>query len=335
MVRPLSGEERRQARRLSRQHRHRLEQLRRQCESHYMGFLGPASISWRVSREPGLLLGGLRALALQFAHPAVAAGVAQASDFRQDVLGRLRRTFANRYELIFGDADTAIQASRRVFNLHSHVRGVVPADVNTPYKGHPYQANSPDLLMWVHATLIDTALTIYEALCGRLSYAEKARYYDESKLVAVLSGLPWGDQPATLDDFYTYWGNMLSGPHLEVGPTARGLMQELFNLPFTRTHIDEVLTAGLLPPEIREAYRLPEEYKNRRRHDRLMRTVRTLYRTIPPFYRAVPAYHQALIRLSLHQGQRPSRYARFVNWVDHRYDLFFSLRPISRSTEPE
>jgi uncharacterized protein (DUF2236 family) len=333
MVRPLSHEDRSEAQRLGRQHRQRLEPLRGQCESPHIGFFGPASVCWRINREPGLLLGGLRALALQFAHPAVAAGVVQASGFRQDVLGRLRRTFANRYEIIFGDVETAIQASQRVFNLHNHVRGVVPAEVSTPYKGQPYQANSPDLLMWVHATLVDTALVIYEALCGEVGHAEKAQYYAENKVVAVLSGLPWEDQPATLEDFYTYWEDMLNGPELEVGPTARGLMQELFNLPLMRTRIDEVLTAGLLPSQIREAYHLPGDDKNRRRHDRLIRTVRTLYRTLPPFYRAVPAYHQALIRLSLHAGQRPSRYGRFINWIDQHYDLFFSLRPISAVRE--
>ena len=59
------------------------------------GLYGPDSEAWRLNREAMLLLGaGPRALLLQLAHPAVAAGVADHSDFRADPWRRLAGTLA-------------------------------------------------------------------------------------------------------------------------------------------------------------------------------------------------------------------------------------------------
>ena len=54
--------------------------------------LGPGTLTRRINLEPVILLGGGRALLLQVAHPLVAAGVADHSDYRSDPWGRLVRT---------------------------------------------------------------------------------------------------------------------------------------------------------------------------------------------------------------------------------------------------
>ena len=68
---------------------------------------GPGSMMWTVNRESVLLLGGRAALLMQLAHPLVAAGVADHSDFRSDSLRRLRRTLDSMLSIIFGDVETA------------------------------------------------------------------------------------------------------------------------------------------------------------------------------------------------------------------------------------
>ena len=69
------------------------------------GLFGPETMTWRVNREGVLLLGGGRALILQVAHPLVAAGVADHSNYREDPWGRLYRTLDLTTKIVFGSAE--------------------------------------------------------------------------------------------------------------------------------------------------------------------------------------------------------------------------------------
>lgn len=79
-----------------------------------LGIYGPGSVSWRVNRDQLMLLGGGRALLLQLAHPKVAAGVFEHSDFRDDPMKRLRRTLDATLALIFGTTEEAGRAARGI-----------------------------------------------------------------------------------------------------------------------------------------------------------------------------------------------------------------------------
>ncbi len=53
----------------------------------------PASAIWRVHGDvTTMMIGGVAALLMQMLHPAALAGVWDHSNFRHDMLGRLRRT---------------------------------------------------------------------------------------------------------------------------------------------------------------------------------------------------------------------------------------------------
>src|SRR5438552_3181009 len=136
------------------------------------------SVTRRVNRENVLLLGGGRALLMQLAHPKVAAGVDEHSDFRSRPVHRLRRTIRMTMAIVFGDRDTALAAARAVNHTHSKVRG------------RDYRALDPDLLQWVHATLIDSALVTYETFVKPLTPGEREDFYQESKLPGELPGIP-------------------------------------------------------------------------------------------------------------------------------------------------
>ena len=81
------------------------------------------SITRRVNRENVLLLGGGRALLMQLAHPKVAAGVDEHSDFRTHPVRRLRRTVRMTMAIVFGDLKTAEAAAQSVNRVHGRVRG--------------------------------------------------------------------------------------------------------------------------------------------------------------------------------------------------------------------
>ena len=222
---------------------------------------GPQSLMWRVNREAALLLGGGRALLLQVAHPLVAAGVARHSDFRSRPLQRLRRTLELTTTVVFADAAGAIGAVRQIEAVHSRVRGELPADVGPFRRGTAYDANDPQLLFWVHATLADTAVRVYERFVRPLALADKTALYEESKVVARLFGVPESYIPPTLASFNRYMDDMIRGPVLAVGTDSREIAASILRPPLPPgarqiVGANRFFTSGLLPPIVRRRYGL-------------------------------------------------------------------------------
>src|SRR5438270_12174501 len=116
------------------------------------GLFGPDSMIWRVNREAMVALAGTCAILMQFAHPKVAAGVRDHSRYQVDPVGRLRRTLDLTLAIVFGPRPAAMEAVRAINPSHRSIRG--PG----------YAAMDPDLLLWVHATLVYSALHGYRAL---------------------------------------------------------------------------------------------------------------------------------------------------------------------------
>jgi uncharacterized protein (DUF2236 family) len=201
----------------------------------------------RVDGEAVLLLGGGRALLMQLAHPKVAAGVADHSDFTSDPFSRLRRTLEMTYSIVFGTEEQAFATSRSLRAVHDRVAG--PG----------YQANDPELLLWVHATLVDTALRVYRRFLRPLDADEAERYYRESTVMAGVLGVPNEIQPPDLAAFRAYVRTMVGT--LEVTDTARQLARDVLRpkLPWPTEPalvLARELTAGLLPRPLRVQYGL-------------------------------------------------------------------------------
>jgi len=292
------------------------------------GYYGPDSMHWVVFREPALVIGGLKAIALQMAHPRVAAGISQNSNFRKDVLGRAKRTFAAMYEMVFGDEAQAGEACRRVHALHARVRGTVASSGPPPWAGCPVRALDPELLSWVLATCLATALQVFDTFVRPLTLDEKRRYYLESMRMGLQFGLEPEHRPATWDAFQAWYDGMLEGDALIVTDAGREVVHELFNSPYTRGPVDETITAGLMTPRWREAYGLRWGGAERRAYTALVRGLRLANRSVPVPMRYAVAWHQAKYRMDLAGGRRGTAWARLINRLDARMDLPFSIRPI-------
>ncbi len=146
------------------------------------GLFEPDSVTWRVHADfPGMLSGGLCALMLQTLHPAALAGVWDHSNFRTDLVGRLRRTTDFVAGTTYASRADAERLVARVRRIHSKVRG-------TTEDGLPYSADDPALLTWVHVTEAYGFLRGYRRYAGPLSPAAGDRYYDESRRVAETLG---------------------------------------------------------------------------------------------------------------------------------------------------
>ena len=110
------------------------------------GLFGPHSTVWRVHGDvTSMMVGGVSGLLLQMLHPAVLAGVWDHSNFRSDMLGRLRRTARFIALTTYGGREEAEAVIARVRSIHAQVTGTLP-------DGTPYRADDPRLLAWVHAT---------------------------------------------------------------------------------------------------------------------------------------------------------------------------------------
>src|SRR5256885_2465373 len=238
------------------------------------------SITRRINRENVLLLSGGRALLMQLAHPAVTAGVDEPSDFRSHPVRRLRRTVRMTMAIVFGDRETAMAAARAVNRVHGRVRG------------EGYHALDPDLLLWVQATLVDSALVAYETFVQPLTPRERDDFYQESKLLGELLGIPRGHSPQEFGDFRRYIEDMLAGT---VGVTDRAralgklvLRPPLRLLPGPAMIPFEIITAGLLPPVLREQYGLPWGSAQRRAYRLAAAAVPKVVALTPPLLRVWP-----------------------------------------------
>jgi uncharacterized protein (DUF2236 family) len=232
------------------------------------GLYGPGSEAWRLNREAMLLLGaGPRALLLQIAHPAVAAGVHDHSDFRADPWRRLSATLRSYLTIVYGTTGAARAEIRRLNTLHRAI------------SGPGYSARDPELALWVHATLIDSTIVANDAWIEPMSVDRRAAYYAETRPIGRAFGVPDDLLPRDLDDFETYVESMLaSGGPIVVSETACELGRAVLRpplsplapmLPFeglARAVLANVPVAmygwtlwpaiGLLPGRIRDAYGL-------------------------------------------------------------------------------
>src|SRR5260370_9687861 len=213
------------------------------------GLYSDDSITGRVNGESILLLGGGRALLMQLAHPKVAAGVDDHSDFRMHPIRRLRRTVLMTMAIVFGERETALAAARAVNQVHARVRG------------DDYRAVDPNLLLWVHATLVDSALVTYQAFVGRLTAAQREDFYQESKVAGELLGIPHDRFPVRLSDFERYMDRMIGSGEGHVTPRAKGLGRLVVRPPLRLVPGPvlvpfAVVTAGLLPHALPDASRL-------------------------------------------------------------------------------
>lgn len=262
----------------------------------HVGFFGPESVVWTISRERALQLNGPSTILLQLAHPKVAAGVADHSRFAEDPIGRFRRTFDLVHALVFGDVDAAIEAARRIRSTHAVVTGRLASDVGRHAAGDRYAASDPDLLLWVHATLIEQALSAYETYVAPVPPSVREAYYQESKDVGRLLGLPAGRYPETYADFTEYYDRTIRD-ELAVGTRSRALERALFRRAPVPAPACRFLSAGGLPAPIAAQFGLRWSRGRQRAFDAWAHLVRSTVPHLPAELRYVDAYRRAVDRL--------------------------------------
>jgi len=226
------------------------------------GYFAPESVIRRLGNTPLVpFLGGGPAVLLQVAHPLVATGVFDHSDVRQDLWRRLVHTLRALYLIAFGTKEEAERAAELVQAVHARVQGSTRTQLGRFPPGTRYSASDPELMLWVHATLVQTSLAAYERFVDPLSREDEERYYQEMAVVARLFGTPASVIPHTLADFREYFAAQIGGETLAVTAPAKEvaavILEAHLPLPmrvFVPAH--RLATAGPLPPRLRDNYGL-------------------------------------------------------------------------------
>ncbi|HUR21140.1 MAG TPA: oxygenase MpaB family protein [Vicinamibacterales bacterium] len=242
---------------------------------------GPDSITWTINREIVVVAGWSRAILLQLAHPAVAAGVHGHSTFRGSLRASFRRahsTIGAMLSLTFGDTEQIITAAARINSIHDRVRGAT------------YSAHDPDLQRWVHATMIETIPMTYERFVGPLTARQRDQYCVEAAIMEPLLGMPDGWLPRDSAQLDAYMRQMLEGGTLVVNDTSRALARALLYPPrwyvaWPAFRAMQLITIGSLPPAIREAYGFKWRPRDERALARWTTAIRTMGRLLPPMAR--------------------------------------------------
>jgi uncharacterized protein (DUF2236 family) len=201
------------------------------------------------------VLAGGRAILMELAHPSIAQAVAAFDHFREDPARRAQLTAMAFRDVIHGSEVEAAAVGRRLTAVHSRVRGA------------GYAATDPALVLWVHATFIDSLLCIGQHLYGALSGEELDDFYRDAVVVGEVFGCPAADQPATLDEFRTYVAHVVES--LDVSDIGRELARAVFwpTVPANRgtiIHLYRVASYGSLPPRLRDQLGYPWERSQRR-----------------------------------------------------------------------
>jgi uncharacterized protein (DUF2236 family) len=266
-----------------------------------LGLFGPDSVTWRVHADPLLGLAGLRALLLQALHPVAMAVIHETSDFKRDAWGRLFRTAEYVGVTTYGTTDQARRMAARIRGGHRKIR------MPDPVTGAEVRANQPELLLWVHACLVDSFLSTVRRGGLRLSDADADRYVTEQVRMARLAGIRGVDVPRTVADLAGYFADMR--PELRATRAAREAV--LFVLLPPMPVLVQVVTparplwasaAGLafatLPPWARRQFQLPGLPTTDVAAVAALRALRLSLLAVPPAVRDGPHLKQAQRRVA-------------------------------------
>jgi uncharacterized protein (DUF2236 family) len=221
-----------------------------------------ASMLRRVHRELAVAFSGPRALLMQATHPVAFEGFFAHSGALDAPYERLRRTAEVMDTIAFGTREEADRATRRVRAMHKKVRGELKAPAGRFPAGTPFAADDPELLLWVLATLVDSALVVYDRYVATPTAAERDAYWQDYRVVGGLFGLADDAMPADIVGFDRYMRHMLDGDDLFVTSAARELAIEIVMrppVPLARKPVLELvnfMTIGLLPARLRKQYGL-------------------------------------------------------------------------------
>jgi uncharacterized protein (DUF2236 family) len=219
------------------------------------------------------LLGGQYAILYQFAHPGLARGTYEHSNFASRLLNRLKTTARFLNVCIYGTQEEKDAILSVIHRAHSVV------------KGEEYFADDPELHKWTAATLFMSLVVVHEAFFGKISHEKLEALFKESAIYGTSLRMPPEMWPATLDDFWVYWNHNIET--LEVTDWAKSLCKDLLypkHIPFwlkPMSPIARLLTTQWLPERLRREFGLKIMNFDRAMYHHIVGYVSIVYPHLP------------------------------------------------------
>jgi uncharacterized protein (DUF2236 family) len=215
-----------------------------------------------VNAERLVVLGWSRAILMQFAHPLIAAGVHDHSGFRASPIAavrRLRQTVGAMLALTFGDRAQRTRAVEGIRAIHRRVNGALPETIGPYTAGTRYSAEDPALVRWVHLTLLESVIIVYEQFVAPLTPQERDDYCRESAWVPIALGARSEELPRSWESLVDALAEEYRSGRIVVSPVARELSRALLYprgaaIAGPSMWANRLVTVGLLPPHVREDY---------------------------------------------------------------------------------
>lgn len=218
--------------------------------------LDPDSMHWKVYKNPvAMAVGGVAAVLLEFADARIRSGVWDHSTYKQDPIGRSKRTGIAAMVGVYGPTRAAERVIQGVTNMHARVNGSTP-------NGAPYRALDPELLDWVSATAAYGFLTAYDVFVERVPEADKTRYYAEAAPGAKLYGVQ--NSPMSTADFFKMMDKLVD--RFESHPINEEFLDIVMSgaaAPDTPKYLSRAMvraSVSLLPPVVRGKLGLGPKY---------------------------------------------------------------------------
>lgn len=248
-----------------------------------------ASVARRINGERIVLAAWSRAILMQMAHPLIAAGVADHSAFRGGARVAAHRLFSTvraMLGLTFGDETERRRVVDHILQIHRRVNGRLGAARGPFPAGTPYSAEDPALVLWVHATLLDSTLLAYQALVGALDTQEADAYCEEAAETAIALGARAAEVPRSQAALHRYMQQVYDSAVLAVDVEARLIAASVLSGPLAAValpaaQLNRLLTAGWLPAPLRDAYGLAWSPGRARRFDRALRLLKRVRHMTP------------------------------------------------------
>jgi uncharacterized protein (DUF2236 family) len=255
-----------------------------------------STVARKINREIVVVVGWGRAILLQLAHPLIAAAVSDGSRFHAGAGNYVRRayhTISAMLDLTFGTPEQAQRIVDRINGIHDHVNGRLSAATGIFSAGTPYSARDGRLIVWVHATLVESLILTYEQLIGPLTQTEQEEYAADSAWLARELGAPDHIVPTDTASVSAFMHDMRARGEIAVGDDARRMASALLApgiaLAAPVFSVSGLITIGMLPDELRRAYGFTWNERRARRFRQVTALVRGTRRLLPPICREWPA----------------------------------------------
>ncbi len=277
--------------------------------------LGRDSVLRLVVAEPVTALMIQRALVMDVAHPKVAAGVEDHSQFRSRPWRRAWVTVDAGLRLVFGPTTVARAAARQIYATHDHINGHLPREtgpeaIDPAYTTDTaYTAHDASLLTWVWATLVDSAEVAYTRWVGPLAGADADAFYADMVAFARFVGIPAELLPADRAAFASYLDDMIGGGIHGASDLSRTLARHILwfehrTVPSPIVRVGRVLAVATLDPRLRRSLDLRLDSDDERFAHRLDEMLRTYYPRLPRARAGLPTLYVLARRPTIGLAER-------------------------------